>query len=139
MKRILLIAGWYLSIIGLLLMIIGGICFLRERAFISRASKAQAVVTELVERTGDQTPIYAPVYVFHDSSGQEQKGYSRVGSSPPSYQVGDKIMVLYDQKTPQDTQIQNFFDMWGWTTILSGLGVVAGVIGVIILLVIRRK
>ena len=139
MKRGLLIAGWVLALVGPLMLVAAGIGFQHERAFIRRASTAQAVVVEMVEKRGNDGPTFAPVYVFHDNSGQEQKIYSRTSSYPPAYRVGDKITVLYDRQAPQDAQIHGFFDMWGWMTIVASMGISYCVIGPVLLVVARKR
>jgi len=137
--RRLLVIGWFLTSISTVMVIAAIAGIVNERHFIRTATKADAIVVEMVERSGDNGPTYAPVFTFTDHAGHEQKVYSRCSSYPPAYRVGDKIPVLYLPAAPRNAQIQGFFDMWGWMTIVGGLGVVYGIIGPVLLIVVRRQ
>jgi hypothetical protein len=137
--RRLLIAGWILAGLAPLMIVAGLIGAVNEWHLIRTALRAEATVVEMVERSGDHGVTYAPVYTFKDQAGQEQKVHSRCSSCPPAYQVGDKIMVLYRSASPRDAQIQSFFDMWGWMAIVGGIGIVYGIIGPILLTVVRKQ
>lgn len=134
----LLFAGWILTVLAALMITAGIAGFINEQRFLQTASKAQAAVVEMVQRNGDHGSSYAPVYVFRDAAGKEQKVYSRCSSYPPAYQVGDKINVLYDPRSPRDAQIDSFFDMWGWMAIVGGIGLVYAVTGPVLLFFARR-
>jgi len=129
----LLVAGWILTALAPMMIIAAIAGAISELNFLRTASKAQGTVVELVEHNGDHGSSYAPIYVFYDAAGQEQKVYSRCSSYPPAYQVGDKISVLYDPRSPREAQIERFFDTWGWMTIGGGIGLLYAVIGPVLL------
>jgi hypothetical protein len=137
--RRLLIAGWILTFLAPLMIMAGVVGVATEWHFIRTALRAEATVVEMVEQSGDNGVMYAPVYTFKDQAGQEQKVHSRCSSYPPAYHVGDKIAVLYRPSSPRDAQIQSFFDMWGWMAIVGGIGIVYGIIGPILLTVVRKQ
>lgn len=91
--------------------------------FISRAVRVDGVVTELVHR--DHTFVLYPVVSYTDQEGKIHKFYSRSGSNPPSYHVGEKVRVLIDPtaRDPSGTAtIYGFFDLWGVTITTLILG-----------------
>ena len=134
-----LFAGWTLSVLGPVMLIFGGIGIAHEWKFLSVATRTQATVVEMVDHHGDSGTSYAPVYVFRDVAGQEQKVSSRCSSYPPSYQVGDRINVLYVPGFSRDSQIESFFEMWGWKAIIGGIGLVHSLIGIVLLFVSRKR
>jgi Protein of unknown function (DUF3592) len=137
--RRLLIAGWILCVLAPLMIIAAIVGIVNEQHFLNTASKAEGTVVEMVERKADNGTAYAPVYVFNDAVGHEQKVYSRWSSYPPAYRVGEKIRVIYNPHAPQDAQIEGFFDMWGWMMIVGVIGLVYAVIGPVLVLFGRRR
>lgn len=100
-------------------------------AFVNSASRAQATVTRLIERSGtDSGKIYYPVFTFEDSKGKTHRIDSSSGSYPPAYKVGDIVTVLYRPEQPDHAIPDNFFDLRGWCVMLGGFGIVDLVIGV---------
>ena len=138
LKDVLLIVGVILTVLGPIMLLACGIGVACERHFLKLATSAEAMVVVMAEVHHDDGTSYAPVYVFLDTKGQEQKIFSKTSSYPPAYRVGDKIKVVFDPLSPRDAQMDNYFDMWGWQTLVGGIGVAQVMIGIVLILVTRK-
>jgi hypothetical protein len=45
-----------------------------------------------------------------------------VGSSPPAYEVGERVTILYDPTSPKEAKINSFGELWLWPLLLGILG-----------------
>ena len=140
------ITGIILAVIGILLVGLGGIIFVREQLFIRTAEQAVAVVTgnESVNYTGNINEMgiqhyYCSVFRFQTEGGQmisfkETEG--KVNStgcgdlnSAPDFQVGQEVPVFYDVRDPANTvqipKLAKKYYSWALTIALVGLLVVS--------------
>jgi len=135
--RQVLVVGGAFAVLGPVLLAVGVYLYARTSAFLERATRTRGEVVELVERRSDDGYTYAPVFVFEDAKGTSRRIVSNTSSNPPGYAVGDEVDVLYDPDDPEDACIDSFFSLWGGATIVGGLGLVFGIVGVAVL--IMRK
>jgi hypothetical protein len=92
-------------------------------------------------QSSEHGTLYHPVVTFRDSHGAQQELFSSVGSFPPPYRVGDTAIVVYPSEHPEKAKLDRFFDVWGLTAIVGGVGAFWFVVGLAMLLVpviIRR-
>lgn len=137
------------AVFGGVALVLGGIAiylFVDAWQFTAGAERTQGVVTELVwqARTGRgarrrSVGTAHPVVRFQTADGAVIEFRSRVGSSPPSYQVGDEVPVLYRPENPRDARIESFVDLYLAGTILGGIAVVFGGVAGGILLVVGLR
>ena len=122
-----------LSALGLLAL--GGYCYNRAARFKKAAVEAQGAVVELREGSGGahSGTVYYPVIRFADQGGQERTLYSRTGSYPPAYAVGDRVSVLYDPAAPNEAKVNSFTGLWLLPLILGILGGLDFLTGVFLL------
>jgi Protein of unknown function (DUF3592) len=107
-----------LCLLGLVLIGLGGYVFLQEQLFLQGAQKATAVVTgnDSYSYTGDYQDMgtqhyYCSEFQFQASNGetvtfQEDDGRGAGCGDldqPPDYQVGQEVVVYYDQNDPAGT------------------------------------
>lgn len=84
---------------------------LNTRAFIVTAKHASGTVTELVPKRDkdDGSTTYTPVVMFEADSGASVSFTSSFSSNPPSYDVGEKVDVLYaPAKNPESGHLHVF-------------------------------
>lgn len=101
------------------------------QSFLARAVTARGEVTGLEYRRGTSNSggAYSPIVKYKTATGEEHTFHSNVGSSPPSYHVGEAVNVLYDPANPAAARIHGFFSLW-LVAIISGiLGCVFSLIG----------
>ena len=102
---------------GIILLLVGAYAASRARDLQRHGVTAVGHVTRL-ERGSKGSSF--PVVEFQTEDEQRITFKSRMGSSPPSFRVGEAVAVLYDPLDPQRASIQSFGQLWG-PSILSGL------------------
>ena len=81
-----------------------------DARFRARARRASGTVigfrveTERQERDGEETftDLHRPVFRYRDAMGVAREALSRVASSPPAYETGAVVPILYDPARPQE-------------------------------------
>jgi len=96
--------------------------------------EAQGMVTQLVENCDDEGCTYSPVVAFTTQDGRSATYSSTFSSSPPAYQVGEVVTLLYRPDNPQKALIKGEGGLFRW--IFTGMG--GGVIVVGLFLFARR-
>lgn len=112
--------------------LLGGAAYLvlDTRADIARAETAAGTVIDLIgRRDSDGDTIYYPHVRYVTRSGETVEFTASVGSSPPAFDVGEPVSVLYDPAAPTEARIDSFFQLWFGAVILGGIGLVFIVIG----------
>jgi hypothetical protein len=108
-------------------------------SFLEDAVSVEGTVVALQESRSDGSATYKPVVAFVDGNGQTVEYISSVGSSPPSYDVGEIVEILYSPKNSQDAIINSFFELWGSVVIMTTMGVPFALVGAGIFLIGRLK
>jgi hypothetical protein len=116
-------------IIGIAMLVGAGYWMTRTQAFVDRSETVPGEVIDLERSRSSDSTAYYPVIKYKTKSGQERTFRSNTGSSPPSYDVGEKVEVMYDVAEPSDARIRSFFSIWGGPAIVGLLGTLFGVIG----------
>ncbi len=90
--------------------------------FASGAKRTDGVVVDLVWRSGGKgRPSAAPV-VSYEVDGKAYQFTSGTASRPPSYDVGEKVGVLYDPEDPSDAKLDGFWELYMLPFIFGLLG-----------------
>lgn len=119
--------------VAILMLLIAGISSVNNIRKVNREESAPGVVTDVkMERSyvNEEDRVveefYYPVVEFTASDGRRRNIQMSEGSSPPSYEVGEEVTVLYEPDHPIDARIQSLSStilMW----ILPGI---TGIIGI---------
>lgn len=90
--------------------------------FASNAKRADGVVVELVwSHSGKGGSSAAPMVRF-EVDGKPFTFRGGVSSRPPSYDVGEKVRVLYDPEDPSNAKIDGFWELYLLPFIFTLLG-----------------
>jgi hypothetical protein len=73
--------------------------------------------------------MYYPRVRYVTRSGNPVEFTGSVGSSPPAFDVGEAVGVLYDPAAPEKARIDTFFQLWFPSLLLGGIGLVFAAIG----------
>jgi hypothetical protein len=119
--------------VAILMLLIAGIASVSNIMKINREESAHGVVTDMkMERSyvNEEDRVveeyYYPVVEFMASDGRRRNIQMSEGSSPPSYEVGDEVVVLYEPDHPIEARIKSLSSTIGmW--ILPGI---TGIIGI---------
>lgn len=120
-------------VIGTILLLAAIMKFKDSMAGLRQGVRVEAVVvdqdTEVDHEDGKKRVMYKPIFRFTTLGGEEVEWVSEISSSPPSYKIGDREMLLYN---PADTTHVTTLGYWGvfrWPVIILLLGTPFLIIG----------
>lgn len=101
------------------------------RQFLQSARHAEGEVIQLVESRSSNSSsyTYAPRVTFVDDAGENHVFTSGTSSNPPSYDVGERVDVLYEAGKASSAKLNGTFSLWGGAIILGIMGGVFTLIG----------
>jgi hypothetical protein len=137
MNRTISSVGWMFGVIGTLLLALGALFAWRTQQFIGKAAHAEGVVVEMVA-SGTRGRSYAPVIEFTTAHERHVRFRGSISSSPPAYDVGERVGVYYLPQAPETARIDTPFQLWFVAGLLAALGALFAAIGFGILAVARR-
>ncbi len=70
--------------------------------------------------------MYQPVFTFTDSGGISHTQRSSSGSSEFSFEIGERVTVLYDPDTPRHSKIESFETVWLGPVVVTSFGLLVG-------------
>lgn len=118
----------YIILFGLIFFGIGFGLSYRQYALARDGAEANGVVTGLSQNCDTDGCTYTPVIRFTTQSGETISVQSIYSSSPPAYQSGDKVTVVYPLDAPEKADIKDagkwfriIFMIVGGVIILPGL------------------
>jgi hypothetical protein len=120
---------YFISIVGIGMLVGAFIVYKDTSSFIAGAAKAEGTVVDLVKVTSRQAISYKPTVHFIDHNGQTIEFTSSASSKPPSYSKGQKVNVFYNPTKSQIAEIEGFFTLWGGSVLLGIFGGVLLMIG----------
>jgi hypothetical protein len=134
---------------GALFLVIGLILAGVSVSFLAGAERARGTVVALEWRNDhsgvsrgkrvDDGPVAYPVVEFTSADGTRTTFRDSTGSSPPAYEEGERVEVLYRAGSPEDARINGFASLWLLPLVFGGIGMVVAGIGTVVALVNRRR
>lgn len=121
--------------IGALLLAGTFVGYQKTSDFMDRANRAPGRVVDLIEThsrdsEGSTSTLYKPVVAYTDAQGQTRQLTSSVASSPPGFDIGEAVEVLYIPGDERNAEINATSSLWLGHLIAGGLGSVFFLIGV---------
>lgn len=119
--------------IAALMVLIAGVASVNNIVKINREEDAAGRVVEMIldrsyinQEDRVVQEIYHPVVQFVASDGKRRSVKMAEGSSSPSHEVGDEVIVLYEPEHPLDARIKSFSSsagMWILPAITGTVGI----------------
>lgn len=134
MEKIRNVITW---VLGIVLLVMAAYLFWSTKLFISRAMVTQGVVVENVRNYSDDSYTYSPVIQFNTEDGRNVEFKSKMGSSSPTYSVGEKVEIFYEPNEPEHAKINSFMSLYFFPTILGVMGGVM-ILGKLAMMLFRR-
>lgn len=135
---------WAFTGIAVLMLLIAGIASIRNILKIGREESAVGHVMDMIERreyVNEQDRIveeyYYPVVEYVSNDGKHHTVQLTEGSSTPSHEIGDEVVILYEPDHPLDARIKSF----GSSALIWILPGITGILGIAFLgavFVVRR-
>ncbi len=107
---------------GALLLLIAGILYFREQAFLGSAETATGTVSTFDVSNSEDSTTYCPVIAFRTKRGEAVEYHANVCSSPPSFDVGEKVEVVYDPENIKHVQMNGFWSKYVGVFVLAVIG-----------------
>jgi hypothetical protein len=130
-------------LIGVSLLIASVVEVFDVRTFVSSAQTAVGHVVGLEDQShvskGQSVSGFVTVFEFSDANGKSHICRSSSAENPAPYQIGDAVTVLYRQESPQDARIRHFRTLWLLPTILSSVGAVFTIVGLVTFVAGRKS
>lgn len=114
------------------LAMLGGTMWMENsaRSFDASALRASGTVIELSRRSSDDGGyVYAPVVEWFDEAGTRQEFAGGVASSPPAYERGETVRVIYQPGMPGRARVDDFTNRYFGSLVLGVLGAVFSLVG----------
>lgn len=108
--------------LGALLLAIAALLYFREQAFLSSAETATGTVSDFDISSSDDSTTYCPVIEFRTKRGENVRYFGNVCSSPPSYDIGQKVEVIYDPENIKHVQMNGFWSKYVGVFVLAVIG-----------------
>jgi hypothetical protein len=110
--------------VGGLLLAIAGYLFFRGQYLERNGELVTGTVTDFSVSTDadDNSESYCPQVRYTTKAGQTLTYDSNFCSSPPAYDVGQKVELYYDPKKPEDVQMKGFWVQYLTIVILGCIG-----------------
>jgi hypothetical protein len=125
--KIARVVGFLFMAAGGLMAVLGILWGAHTFWFISHAAKAPGVVIAMDEsHDSDHGTMYRPRYTFSDASGIVHTQLCSLSSSDFSFEVGEKVTILYDATSPKHSNIDSFKTVWFGPVFLTGFGFLSG-------------
>lgn len=122
---------WILFSVGLVLFSISLWQYQRSKNLLSTGIKTKGKVIELIpiydSDDGDYT--YKPVFEFKTRQGATKTFKSLSSSRPPSYKVGETVMLVYSKDDTDHVKIVSFYGLYIFSIILGCLAAPLLIIG----------
>ena len=119
----------FMILFGLIFFAVGAGLTYRQNDLKARGIQAQGQVVSLAESCDEDGCSYSPVVRFQTRGGQSITFESSYSSSPPSYDIGERVTVYYLAESPGKAIIEGegsllriVFMIAGGVVILIGLG-----------------
>lgn len=96
-------------VFGAVFLTVGGLWAQRTYDF-----RRTAIVTEgvVIELSKTRSGAYAPVFQYVDLNGERHTITSATASSPPAFDVGENVRVLYLPGVTNDARLDTVIELW---------------------------
>ncbi|WP_419213045.1 DUF3592 domain-containing protein [Maribacter sp. X9] len=128
-------AMWWIAFYSVLFFIGVGLAygayseFSTTRNLLAKGIKTFAIVKDFNVSSGDNGPMYAPIFEFKDRSQNIQVFESGIDSSPPAYKIGDKVKIIYNPLNVENVKTISFWGLYRGSVILSMIAAPLLIIG----------
>ncbi len=102
--------------------------------FLANAGTAESEVVQLFEQTSSSSdstsPTFRPEVRYSVRGGATHTSTATWGTNPPTYKVGEKVLVHYDPTAPASMMPDTFVEKWLMPLIFIALGNIFAIMGI---------
>ena len=131
----------FATILGVIFLGVAAILYNMGNSFRSKAEQTTGTVTgfSVSVDSEDNSESYCPQVRYRTKSGQDVTYFSNFCSSPPAYDVGEKVELYYDPQDPERVQLKGFWTQYLVITIFACIGLPFAAVGVWLALPSKTK
>ena len=130
--------GGFFMALGLALSGMAGWLWQQDQRFMTHAMHAEGVVSALLVQRAETGTRSAPEVTFRTAQGRDIRFVDGVGTSRPTWRLGDHAGVWYDPAQPDRARLEGFLDRWEGLLIVGTLALVSVLLGVFTLTGLAR-
>ncbi|WP_422858083.1 DUF3592 domain-containing protein [Flagellimonas sp. S174] len=105
--------------LGCFLMYSAYLQYQKTELLLEKGIRTTATVTQLLRTSSSDSNTYAPVFEFKDRQKNTHSYTSKISSSPPAYDVGEKVKIVYSPKDKQNVKTISFWGLYRGMVILA--------------------
>lgn len=106
--------GYFVTLsIGILLLLVSLHFFSTSVNFLKTGNRTIATVDQLEKERSKGKYTYRPIFKFTTVNGKEILYSYKVASSPPDWEVGEKVTIFYQIDDPENPMILTYFGAFG--------------------------
>jgi hypothetical protein len=128
--------GLLFAVLAGLLLVVGAGFAVWTLLFINRSEVAAGTVIRL----NDEGPADArsgarmtrPIIHFTTASGATIEFAHRFASTPPAFNVGERVLVRYESASPQAARVDSPFGLWFVPGLIGALGAIFGTVAIVL-------
>lgn len=114
---------WYwfhiiLFFIGFVLTYLSYTQYKKTKTLLQEGVKTTASVSGFDTHNGKNSVMYTPIFEYTDKLQNTQSFKSKVSTSRPSYDVGERVSIVYNPKKPSDVSTISFWGLYGKAVVL---------------------
>ncbi|MBX7172314.1 MAG: DUF3592 domain-containing protein [Pyrinomonadaceae bacterium] len=118
---------YYLSagmgLVGAFLLFFAVKRFIQTVIFLRSAEQTEGKIVRFIEsKNNDRLTMYLPVFDYQPALGKTYRQKAEVASNPPEYKIGEAVTILFMKKSPQNSRLKSFSELWLITAVLLLFG-----------------
>ena len=107
-----------LLLVGIILLLIAYLLYNKTKKLLETGVRTQAEVIELIRNYDSDGDTYTPVFSYIHHTGETKTYTSKISSSPPAYDVGEIVNIVYNPDDDQELKTITFWGLYRWSIIL---------------------
>lgn len=92
--------------------------FQKSRDLLNKGVQTTAKVVAYKTSRGKNGTLYAPIFEFKDRSQELVTFTSSINSSPPAYEIGETVKIVYNNRNTKNVKVVSFWGLYRISVIL---------------------
>lgn len=93
--------------------------FQKTKSLVSQGVKTTANVVSFETSQGENNTLYKPTFEYTDKFLNKRTFESSIASSPPAYEIGEKVQIIYNPKNYDTVKTISFWGLYRGSVILA--------------------
>ncbi|MCO7225940.1 DUF3592 domain-containing protein [Pleionea sp. CnH1-48] len=120
---------YFFVVVGAVALSVGSFLLGKTYQFVEFSVRTQGVVVEHIK--AHRGYAVTPLVEFHSDSGEKIRFQAGAASSPPAFDIGEKVLVIYPYHQPDNANIDSFRTLWVGPLVPFFLGICFFTVGIL--------